>query len=613
MNDRGTRIAIGLAVTAALMRLVPLGWLHPLNWDEIEFFQAAQWIGEGRVPFRDFWEHHTPLAWFLFAPFTWLTESPGVSAILLLRWAQIPVWIATFWLANVFMKRAGQSSFARWSAMALALSSSFLMTSAVEFRLDPLACALYMAGLVLWQRGTNRALFGAGAMFCLTGLTNMRLGPLLVVTVLLLCVVREQRWRINLRAAWIAAGGVMILAGALAYFVATDSLGPVQQQLLRDNVFGDKFGEPTAAGFIHRLLVPFGVRVLASDRIFELAAVDVGGMAVLLFGFAGLLGLLSRWRQPDDLFVIGLLQTASVVVIARMNFIYNYHFQIVAVMMLPAIAFVFERITRRGFVLAVLGVAWCVNGFASVFRGKELDLAYQDLVMHEVHARTRPGDRVWSGIPWALRREPAFRFWFLPDMTRQMVARGYAPGYKLQDVMGNPPAALVADHYALVWMASVQRELAPYFMRHYIPVWRNLWIPAMNARLQAGTGTHRIVPRSGTYRVYASKDLARHPWFRSPFMVASYKGDDAARWTVRLPEPGLGPVQILVDGRPAGSLMLRQGQRVTMINTGPEDVAVILMSTDDRTLFRQPPPGVTLEAEKTRITHVPHLGARIAR
>ena len=28
-----TRVLIGLALTAAAIRLVPLQWLHPLNWD----------------------------------------------------------------------------------------------------------------------------------------------------------------------------------------------------------------------------------------------------------------------------------------------------------------------------------------------------------------------------------------------------------------------------------------------------------------------------------------------------------------------------------------------------------------------------------------------------
>lgn len=615
MNERGTRVAhalvIGLAITAALVRLVPLQWLHPLNWDEIEFFRAASWIAEGRVPFRDFWEHHTPLSWYLFAPFTLLTDSPGSDAIIALRWAQLPVWIAAFWLANVFMRNAGLSPFARWSAMALALSSSFLMTSAVEFRLDPLSCAFYMAGLVLWQRGTARSLFGAGAMFCLTGLTNMRLGPLLVLTVLLLCVIRERRWKVNFRAGWIAAGGLTVLALALLYWAATDSFASLQQQLLRDNIFGDKHGRPILAGFIHRLLVPFGVRVIGSDRVFEWAAVDFGGIALLLFGGVGLIAALLRWRDADDLFVIALLQAAGLTVIARMNFIYNYHFQLVVMMMLPLMAWVFDRITRRGLVLAVLAVAWCVNAFASVFRGKELDLAYQDLVMREVHARTRPGDRVWAGIPWAIRREPAFRLWFLPDMTRQMVSRGYAPGYLLQDVLRDPPAALVVDHNAMLWMSRVQRELAPYFIRHYIPVWRNLWIPAMNARLPAGGATERIVPHDGTWQIYTSEELARHAWFRNPLNVIAVKTNDAVRYMITLPEPGRGAVQVLADGQPAAALTLKKGQVVTLINTGPSEVAVILLATDDRVLFRQPPPGATLEGERTRVTHVPRLGTRI--
>jgi hypothetical protein len=96
-DDRVGGIVVAV-VTAVLVRLVFLQWLHPLNWDEIEFFRATSWIGQGRVPFAGFWEHHTPLMWFVFAPFTRLTASPGVNAIVALRWAQIPVWIVTFWL-----------------------------------------------------------------------------------------------------------------------------------------------------------------------------------------------------------------------------------------------------------------------------------------------------------------------------------------------------------------------------------------------------------------------------------------------------------------------------------------------------------------------------------
>lgn len=618
MSEGGkARVPIALALSAALVRLIPLQWLHPLNWDEIEFFQATSWIGHGRLPYRDFWEHHSPLLWFLFAPFTRLTDSPGVAAVISLRWAQVPVWIATFWLANVFMRNAGLSRFARWSAMALALSSSFLMTSAIEFRVDPLACTLYMAGLVLWQRGTSRAMFYAGVMFCLTGFANIRLGPLLVFTVLLLCVIRDRRWRINVKAAWIAAGGLATLLAALLFFAATDSLVQMRQYVVDDNIFGDQYAPNIEARFMHRVLVTFGVRVLASDRTFEWAAVDAGGIALLFLGFAGLtVILLRRWRAPDEVFVMALLQAVGLIVVSQMHFIYNYHLQLVAVMMLPPAASALDRITRRGLVLAVLGVAWCVNAFASIFRGKELDRQYQDFIMREVHARTRPEDQVWSGIPWALRREPAYRFWFLPDMTRQMVTRGYAPGYKLEDIVRNPPGAVVGDYNALRWLARVQRELTPYFVRHYIPVVRNLWIPGPNALVHPGAAAEWIVPRDGTYRLFATEAIGRHRWFRQPFMVASYEDNDfASRSRLVLPPPAAHPeLAWSIDGQPASvgpTVALRKGQHVRVVSRANAALGVILLPGNDTVLFRVPIGGASLEAATTRITHVPQFGVRI--
>ncbi|HYK03558.1 MAG TPA: hypothetical protein VE974_17510 [Thermoanaerobaculia bacterium] len=580
-----TKGCIAFAVTAALVRLVPLQFLHPLNWDELEFWRATSWIGQGRLPFRDFWEHHTPLMWFLFAPFTWLSDSPGVGAVIALRWAQIPVWIATFWLTNLWMRGAGIERFPRWAAMAVALCSSLLMIPAVEYRVDSLGCMLVMAGLVLAQRAK---FFLAGFIFCLAGFANLRLGPVLVVAVLLVLLTTKLR-------AWpIATGGFTALAACLAFFAATGSLDELVQQVWTDNL-AEKFATPVIGGFVHRLLVPFGVRLLATDRLFELAAVDVGGILVL---FLGLAGMLLALRVRGNLATMAVLQLTNILFVASMKFIYNYHFALIAIFMIPLVAAVIERVPRRAAVVAVLVLAWSVNAFASIFRGKELDRAYQDLIMREVHARIDPGDRVWSGITWALRAEPAYRFWFLPELARQLVREQLAPPYAMQP----PPAAIVFDYNALLWVGTVQRELAPYFIRHYIPVWRELWMPGMNARIPPGRTFAWRVPRDGDYRVYVSAPLARHPWFRNPLAFATYKKSDASKFTIELPEPDAGPVQF--SAPLAG---LRQGMRLAATNASDREVAVILLPTDDRVLFRQPEGGATLEGETTRVTHVPRL------
>lgn len=612
--DRRVIAVMVLAMAAAAIRLIPLALLHPLQWDEVEFFRATDWIRQGLVPYRDFWEHHTPLQWFVFAPLTALTSSPGVDAVVLLRWAQIPFWIWTFWSLNRLMQRMDIGPFGRWAAMTTALCSSMFMIPAVEYRVDTLGCALYTAGLLLAVRMNERKLFAvfAGVAFCLAGFANLRLGPLLAITAALLLVtdLQQKRWRWNTRAYWLGVGVVATAFVVLTYFNATDSLDALYRHVWHENYLGDKLASPTVGGFIHRLLVPFGARILGPPPLFEAAAVDVGGILVLLLGVAGAMLAARNLRSVDLRLLMVILQLANLVFIARMKFVYNYHFEIVVLMMVPLMAMAYERMRDQRVVLALLIVAGLVNVFASIFRGKELDRAYQDTIMNDVHTRTRPGESVWDGVGWALRRTPAYRQWFLPDMVRRLEASGVLPPYGLREFLARPPAAVVADQNALVWLAS-HRDLARFVFTHYVPLWRNLWIPAPNGRVEPGRRLSWIIPRDGYYRIHASRSTAGHRWFVEPFFVASSFDENAKRFELELP-PGTEPLlewrvnQIPV---PPGIeiLLLPRGTRVDVVSRSDAPIGVFLVPTGERRLFRQPAPGVTLEGAGPRGTHRPQL------
>src|SRR5438477_8023326 len=118
-NVSRVRFVSALIGLAAVARSLSLAFFHPLNWDEIEFFRATDWIRQGLVPYRDFWEHHTPLQWFLFAPVTALTHGDGAGAVLFMRWAQLPLWVLAFVLLHVWMRRAGASALAISTAITL--------------------------------------------------------------------------------------------------------------------------------------------------------------------------------------------------------------------------------------------------------------------------------------------------------------------------------------------------------------------------------------------------------------------------------------------------------------------------------------------------------------
>ncbi|HUP50036.1 MAG TPA: hypothetical protein VNA04_14725 [Thermoanaerobaculia bacterium] len=606
MNGR-IRLLLVLAALAVAVRLFALTFLHPLNWDEVEYFRAADWVRQGLVPFRDFWEHHTPLQWFVFAPVTALTDNPGSSAVIVMRWAQVPLWIAAFFLANRLMQRAGIDAFARWIAIVLALSSSLLMISAMEYRVDVLANVLYLGGVLLLVRsGALRDGFAAGVLLCLAGLANLRLGPLLAATAIVGALVdpREGRWRLSKRALALFGGVAAALAAALLYFVATGSLGPFVRHVLVENYIGEKYAQRVPLAFLHRILVPFGVRIYGGGEAFQWSGIDFAGAAVIVLGLIGLVRALRGWRNPDILFVLALLQIANIAFIAGMKFVYHYHLQIAVLLMLPFVAaFAGEVVGAprwRQAILAFLLVASVLNVLIVLLRGKELELQYQDRIMREAHARTSAGEKVFDGVGWAIRREPAYRFWFLPVLARQLVAHGHAPPYTLAQWISDPPAAVITDRNALVWL-RMHPDLAGYVVRHYLPLWRNLLLPGLSARIEPGSDALWIVPADGRYRVIVAPELAAHPWFRHP--LAQRVGSD-----VVLEPLGAASLQWSVDGKaiePADTIELRRGSRLTAVSAAAEPLGVFLLPGDEKVWFRQPPPDVTLDAEGPRQWHIP--------
>jgi hypothetical protein len=618
-NVRGTVLLRIIALLAVAARLLQLQGLHPLVWDEIEFFRATDWVRRGLVPYRDFWEHHTPLQWFLFAPFTALTHSPGVSAIILMRWAQLPLWIVAFILLRGWMRRAGVSEFAAWSALALVLCSTLFMLPAVEYRVDVLGCVVYVAALALLQRigeGRTFAFFG-GAMLCLAGFANLRLGPLAVLTLLLVRVVRthERAWGGNARANWCFAGAAAAFVPALAYFAATHSARIAWQRLWSDNFLADRFAHaPVDWMFVHRFAVAFGLRLVDSAPNVQLSAVDPGGMAILIIGGIGVVrALRGGFRAPGDDFFLAFLQVANLLFIAAMKYVFNYHLEIAVLLMAPLVAMEIDRFVtseqRRRALLTLVVIAAVVNIAAAVFRGKESDTRYEDVVMREVDRRTPPGAKVFDSVGWPLHRDPAYRYWFLRANVFVMEEHGFFEPYTIDDLLRDPPAAVIADYDVRKWLAA-HRPFGEVIVTHYLPLWREIWLPGMSARLTPAAPAARwIVLADGSYDIYASTRLASHPWYRQPLDF------ERPLWGGVMPPSPVdrdARVEWLVDGAPippTSVLTLRRGQHVEAISREPLPVGIVLIGSHNELAFCQPPRGTTLEASDPPRWHVPDLGA----
>ena len=180
---------------------------QPLGWDELEFFRATKWIGDGQVVFRDFWEHHTPLQWLVFAPVARLFASgPGAASIVAMRWAQFALWIAILFLAMRLTRGP-----ARWWALVLLLCAPLFVKSAVEYRVDVLGNLGFIGALVAAMR---KRWIAFGALMSVAVLANMRLAPLVIFTAIVMLAWNDDRWRFNPRALRMLLG---VVAAAIPF------------------------------------------------------------------------------------------------------------------------------------------------------------------------------------------------------------------------------------------------------------------------------------------------------------------------------------------------------------------------------------------------------------
>ena len=581
MSRRTADVAVLALVLAWCAAMLHRG--EPLAWDEIEFFRATRWIAEGRLPFRDYWEHHLPLQWFLFAPVARVFGGgAGADAVVALRWAQVPLWVAallamarigsrdTAWLSLPGMEERTDRRPAFLIAAAVLLAAPAFVSSAVQYRVDvPGTCAFALAlALVAFEQSAARWV-AFGALMSLAVLANMRLAPSVIAAAFLMLLWREGRWRFNVRALWMVPGVAVVAILFLAYLQVTRSWGGFVDGVVRYNRASDALVPPEANTFWSRLAGPF--------LTFDLAAILFWVAAV-----TGLILIARTIRTPRPVHLCAVLAIVTLLVTAVTGVQYPYHFLITYVLLLPVVAVAAQYVPRRWSLLLV-AVVMVVNVSRISFEA----MRYQDRIMRLTDARTTPGDRVWDGCGYALRRDPAYRYWFLPAGVRLMAERRLIAPYDLQQFLADPPAAIVYNERIRHWLGAFP-HLGAYVVRHYLPLERNLWIPGLTALVDSRSRyAGWLVPRSGRYEVHASVLLAKHPWITHPLRYASMHGSDLAIPLTRLPRV---PVEVRVDGVAVapGILDLKQGSRLELRYGGDAAAGVLVVPAGTKTVCAAP-------------------------
>ena len=275
---RSTQTSALVAAVAAALSIGHLAARLPLlssrrfDPDELEHAHVAWCILHGAVPFRDFFEHHTPLFHYVLAAFFRLADpdrSPARAMQVLfearyLTWAvSAGIVIAVFWLA-----RRLRDATTAWVALPIATGSVVMALRALEIRPDGLSTLLWLLCLLAWtaaldgeqRSGRVRTLFAASGLgIGLAVLASQKLLvaglPMAVMTVWYLVSPRfggARRDRLTNVACQLAAV-IVVWSIALSYFAAEGAAGEfVRLTLLQNMDWASENSPATVLAFVVR-------------------------------------------------------------------------------------------------------------------------------------------------------------------------------------------------------------------------------------------------------------------------------------------------------------------------------------------------------------------------
>ncbi|MEM4261467.1 MAG: glycosyltransferase family 39 protein [Candidatus Diapherotrites archaeon] len=105
-----------------------------MDHDEIEHIHSAWYIKEGKIPYKDFFQSHNPLFWYLMAPFVAIYESPNI--IFFFRFLMFLSILAIAYFTKKIVEEITDSKEVSYITIILLLTNLAFLHKAIEIRPD---------------------------------------------------------------------------------------------------------------------------------------------------------------------------------------------------------------------------------------------------------------------------------------------------------------------------------------------------------------------------------------------------------------------------------------------------------------------------------------------
>ena len=145
--DNLPRIYFGLQIA---MGLFAACWVlvnhQPKTGDDVEHLHSAWLVFEGKIPYIDFFQHHNPLLWYLFAPLLGFFAYDIIVFDIVRIISTLILFLTLFMSAKIVQKYITGSKYAGLLTVATVFPS-YIVFSGQDFRPDNYMVCSFICGL----------------------------------------------------------------------------------------------------------------------------------------------------------------------------------------------------------------------------------------------------------------------------------------------------------------------------------------------------------------------------------------------------------------------------------------------------------------------------------
>jgi hypothetical protein len=459
--DQASRVEVWFA-TGLFIFLLVLRILYAVHYridsDEPQHLHVVWGWTEHMIPYRDFFDNHSPLFQLLCAPL-FAALGPRADVVVPMRLAMIPFFALSLYFTGRIVSILVSPRAGLWAAVFAAVMPRFFFVT-TEFRPDDLWAVLWLALLFVSISGpiTLRRAFVIGCLlgttFCVSAKTVLLLVSMGLATTAIL-IFRLQTgtklsWVRLLQLSLATVGGTMILPLCFSlFFLWQGAFGQMVYCIVAHNVLPASSGSTPdlakALKWIAWVAIPVGI----GQYLFPRYAEDVKKTKAL-------------WLFLVTAFLLSTIKTCWPVVTKEDYVVIDP----IAMGMLAAVVVLLPRIWPRAFgpVRLILPASIALLILGMILKS---DSPFQDRTKHKIAMvatalqLTEPSDYVMDSKGETIYRRRPF-YYVLEGLTGGRMKAGLIP-----DTI---PERLVATETPLATVRRMPPAAAEFIKKNYVPI-----------------------------------------------------------------------------------------------------------------------------------------------